>query len=331
MNLTRLMALGTLARYGPQHGHQIRRLADVTNVGEWGGVSAGALYRELRAMEREGLVAELRTEQVGRRPARTVYAITADGRLELASLRTRVLMSTEYGPDAVGVALTFAVDDMDREELREILRARRDRLAISRRELAAWRERGAARGYISPMQSATMRRGELHIEAEVRWHDELDAALTAGAPLGGNAALAAGAPLGGNAARRGRVTREAHGGAGRLTAGATSAGATTAGATTAGATTAGATTAGATTAGATTAAAAAEDPSARPSSVRLPGGRENGLNLIEILLDNGDRNGGRNRRQAQRGSKPCRSSRPGASPARSRAASARWRRYAAST
>jgi hypothetical protein len=38
------MALGTLARYGPQHGHQIRRLADVTNVGEWGGVSVGALY-----------------------------------------------------------------------------------------------------------------------------------------------------------------------------------------------------------------------------------------------------------------------------------------------
>ena len=68
MNLTRLMALGTLARYGPQHGHQIRRLADLTNVGEWGGVSAGALYRELRSMESEGLVETVRTEQVGRRP-----------------------------------------------------------------------------------------------------------------------------------------------------------------------------------------------------------------------------------------------------------------------
>ena len=56
MNLTRLMALGTLARYAPQHGHQIRRLADLTNVGEWGGVAVGALYRELRAMEGEGLV-----------------------------------------------------------------------------------------------------------------------------------------------------------------------------------------------------------------------------------------------------------------------------------
>ena len=32
MNLTRLMALGTLARYGPQHGHQIRRLAELRNA-----------------------------------------------------------------------------------------------------------------------------------------------------------------------------------------------------------------------------------------------------------------------------------------------------------
>ena len=81
MNLTRLMALGILARSGPSHGHHIRRVADVTNVGEWGGVSVGALYRELRAMEREGLVEAARTEKVGNRPERTVYAITAEGQI----------------------------------------------------------------------------------------------------------------------------------------------------------------------------------------------------------------------------------------------------------
>ena len=109
MNLTRLMALGTLARYGPQHGHQIRRLADLTNVGEWGGVSVGALYRELRAMEGEGLVETVRTEQVGRRPARTVYEITGDGRMELQSLREQAIKPTGFAPDALGVALTFGV------------------------------------------------------------------------------------------------------------------------------------------------------------------------------------------------------------------------------
>ena len=187
MNLTRLMALGTLARYGPQHGHQIRRLAELTDVGEWGGVSVGALYRELRAMEREGLVETLRTEQVGRRPARTVYAITEDGRLELHSLRAHALAETEPGPNALGVALIFALDDMDPEELRDALRARRDRLAISGRELGAERERGVARGYLSPLESAAMRRGEMHIETEVQWHDELDALLAGGLPLAGNA------------------------------------------------------------------------------------------------------------------------------------------------
>jgi len=187
------MALGTLARYGPQHGHQIRRLADVTNVGEWGGVSVGALYRELRTMEREGIVERVRTEQVGRRPARTVYQITADGRLELMALRDQAIRLPEfYGPDPLGVALSFATDGMDREELRDALCRRRGRLAISAEELAAERERLLAKGYLGVFQAAIMLRGVMHIETEVRWHDELDALLadetTAGQPSAEQAA-----------------------------------------------------------------------------------------------------------------------------------------------
>lgn len=174
------MALGTLARHGPQHGHQIRRIADVTNVGEWGGVSVGALYRELRAMEREGLVDRLRTEQVGRRPERTVYAITDEGMLELVTLREQAIKPPGFGADALGVALTFAADSMDRDELRDILRARRSRLAIAAGELSAEVERGGAKGYLDPLQAAIMRRGVMHLETEVRWHDDLDARLTAG-------------------------------------------------------------------------------------------------------------------------------------------------------
>lgn len=177
MNLTRLMALGTLARYGPQHGHQIRRLADVTNVGEWGGVSVGALYRELRAMEREGLVEALRTEKVGRRPERTVYQITADGQLELGALREQAIRPIVSGPDPLGVALTFAADGMDREELRAELRVRRDRLAISAAQIEADRQRLIAKGYIDPLIAAIMRRSALHYETEVHWHDELDGLL----------------------------------------------------------------------------------------------------------------------------------------------------------
>ena len=190
MNLTRLMALGVLARSGPSHGHHIRRVADVTNVGEWGGVSVGALYRELRAMEREGLVEAARTEKVGNRPERTVYAITAEGQLELTTLREQAIRPLGFGPDPLGVALLFAADGMDPEELRRNLRARREMLAIAVGQIMADREQLMAKGFLDTLSAAVMRRGIMTTEAEIAWHDELDAAL--GAACGGHSHAALG-------------------------------------------------------------------------------------------------------------------------------------------
>ncbi len=198
MNLTRLMALGVLARSGPSHGHHIRRVADVTNVGEWGGVSVGALYRELRAMEREGLVEAARTEKVGNRPERTVYAITAEGQLELTTLREQAIRPLGSGPDPLGVALLFAADGMDPEELRRNLRARREMLAIAVGQIMADREQLMAKGFLDTLSAAVMRRGIMTTEAEIAWHDELDAALAAACGGHAHAALGTGQvmPLG---------------------------------------------------------------------------------------------------------------------------------------
>jgi DNA-binding PadR family transcriptional regulator len=197
MNLTRLMALGILARSGPSHGHHIRRVADVTNVGEWRGVSVGALYRELRAMEREGLIEAARTEKVGNRPERTVYAITAEGQLELTTLREQAIRPLGSGPDPLGVALLFAADGMEPEELRRTLRTRREMLALAVGQVAADREQLIAKGFIDVLAAAVMRRAIMTTEAEIRWHDELDAALTAAGGGGGDARAVAsgGSPL----------------------------------------------------------------------------------------------------------------------------------------
>jgi len=166
------MALATLARYGPRHGHEIRRLAEVTNVGEWGGVSVGALYRELRTMEGEGLVDAVRTEQVGRRPARTVYAITTEGWLEFAMLRERAIRTIRWGPDELGVALTFGGPSPDRAELARWMSIRRDLMAAAADDLEAERRRLVEKGYMDPFAAAVMYRSQLHAETEVRWHDE---------------------------------------------------------------------------------------------------------------------------------------------------------------
>ncbi len=201
------MALGTLARHGPRHGHEIRRLAEVTNVGEWGGVSVGALYRELRTMEAEGLVDAVRTEQVGQQQARTIYAITREGWLEFGMLREKAIKSIRWGPDKLGVALTFAGPGPDRAELAEWLAARRGMCAAAAAMLASERERLIAKGYLEPFAAAVMYRSQLHAETEVRWHDEFSRILAdlpaepveSAAPLARHVSgddLAAGTPVG---------------------------------------------------------------------------------------------------------------------------------------
>jgi DNA-binding PadR family transcriptional regulator len=172
VNLTRLMALGALARQGNLHGHQIRRWAEATGVGYWGGVSVGALYRELRSMEGEGLVEAIRTERMGRRPARTVYAITGEGQLELTVLRESAVKDLTPGPDPLGVALTFAGPGDDLDAFASWMRGRRDQLAIAVEQLTAETERLIARGYVDAVEAAVMRRGAMHLATEVRWHDE---------------------------------------------------------------------------------------------------------------------------------------------------------------
>jgi DNA-binding PadR family transcriptional regulator len=181
MNITRLMVLATLARHGPRHGHEIRRLAEVTNVGEWGGVSVGALYRELRTMEGEGLVDAVRTEQVGRRPARTIYAITKEGWIEFGMLREKAVKSIRWGPDELAVALTFAGPLPDRAELANWLAIRRDAMALVAAEIEADLRRLKEKGYLDAFAAASMYRSQLHAETEVRWHDHF-AEILAGLP-----------------------------------------------------------------------------------------------------------------------------------------------------
>jgi DNA-binding PadR family transcriptional regulator len=151
-------------------------MAEVTSVETWGGVSVGSLYRELHHMEAEGLVEPVRSEQVGRRPARTVYRITEEGMRELGILRERALTDTHKPPaDPVGVALLFG--GIEGEELRYMLRFRRQTLANAIEFISAERDQLVARG-VPPIGVSVYRRGELHLAAELTWHDEIEEILS---------------------------------------------------------------------------------------------------------------------------------------------------------
>jgi DNA-binding PadR family transcriptional regulator len=181
MNLSRLMILGVLAERGPMHGHQIRRTAELTNAEVWGGITGGALYAELRKLDGDGLVEAVREEQVGRRPARTVYQITEEGRLELIVQREAALEVVFGSADPVSVVLLFAAGP-DSSDLAERLAARRRRVAGQLEAMAAERERLTGRGVLPALAVAAFRRGELRLEAELAWHDEFEGLLAAGPP-----------------------------------------------------------------------------------------------------------------------------------------------------
>lgn len=153
------------------HGHRIRREAEDKNVESWGGVSVGALYRELHHMARDGLIEEVRSEQVGGRPERTIYAVTEDGRRELEILRERAMADFQRRPDTLGVALLFG-GSAPAEELPGQLWSRRQAIDNLLKSLRSKRARLIQARCLNDRALAVFRRSELFLEAELSWHDE---------------------------------------------------------------------------------------------------------------------------------------------------------------
>jgi DNA-binding PadR family transcriptional regulator len=182
MNLTRLVCLGLLAGQGPRHGHQLRRDVETFKADEWAGVGAGSLHRELRQMAGEGLIAAVRTEQVGRWPPRTIFQITDEGRRELAALREQAIGRLQETPDAMAAGLIFT-GSQDPFIVGELVARHRQAVAAELRRLALERTNGMRDGYlrpsVSPVQAAAFRRSELRMEAELAWHAECDEMLAA--------------------------------------------------------------------------------------------------------------------------------------------------------
>ena len=174
--VARLFVLGTLER-GPAHGHEIRRLAERIDVENWSDAHVGSIYNAIRRLESEELIDTIRHEQVGRRPARTVYGITDSGRLELASLRDKLLYEVALGSDRFDVALWVSAG-RPVPELEDAI----DRRCAALRGLAdglqSERTRVTEAGYLPVVGELLFRHGEIRIEAELRWHQELRERLT---------------------------------------------------------------------------------------------------------------------------------------------------------
>jgi DNA-binding PadR family transcriptional regulator len=168
VNPTRLFVLGALARHGPMYGHQIRRDARSDRTELWSEVKPGSLYSALHRLRAEGLIELVRTEQQGNLPARTVYAITSEGRRELTALREDALREVTMRPDPVDLALAMSAD-LDEDTLRGYFASRRQALSgraadFARVRAHSWPDQG-------PADDLIIEHAMARIETELRWHD----------------------------------------------------------------------------------------------------------------------------------------------------------------
>ena len=166
MNPTRLFVLGALARRGPMYGHQLRRDARMDRADLWSDVRPGSLYGALHRLAAEGLIEPLRTEQSGNLPARTVYAITAEGHRELRALRAEALGEVGLRPDPVDLALAMS-GDLDDDTLRGYIEDRIRALAPRRPSSTTT---GSALAGPDRGRRPGVEHARLRIEAELAWH-----------------------------------------------------------------------------------------------------------------------------------------------------------------
>jgi DNA-binding PadR family transcriptional regulator len=170
MNPTRLFVLGALAKHGPMYGHQLRRDARIDRAGLWSDVRPGSLYGALHRLAAEGLIEPLRTEQSGNLPARTVYAITTEGRRELKALRAEALSEVGLRPDPVDLAIAMS-GDLDEDTLRGYVE---DRVRTLSAQAARF---GHHQGRAWPDQTVAddlvVEHARLRLEAELAWHNRL--------------------------------------------------------------------------------------------------------------------------------------------------------------
>jgi DNA-binding PadR family transcriptional regulator len=107
MSTTRLLILGLISWMQPVHGYDVRRELLSWRADQWARIHPGSIYHALKKMTAEGLLAEVATERVNARPARTTYEVTPRGLEEFDGLLRQHWWERHEPTDPFQAALAF--------------------------------------------------------------------------------------------------------------------------------------------------------------------------------------------------------------------------------
>ena len=167
MSATRLLILGVVRLKQPIHGYDVRRELEAWRADYWANIAYGSIYFALKKLSEEGLLEAVETDQVGKRPARTTYRVTARGEAEFQQLLREHWWEQKPAIDPFQVALTF-MDQLPRDELLSALR-HRIALADSAGEALSYAATEKVRYGAQRHVAENLRLYAAHLETERRW------------------------------------------------------------------------------------------------------------------------------------------------------------------
>jgi DNA-binding PadR family transcriptional regulator len=89
------------------HGYEIKEIAKLWGIERWAKIGFGSIYHALGKLQEEELIVELRLEQEGNRPERTVYRITETGEEAFFALLRHTCRTADPETRDLDMALAF--------------------------------------------------------------------------------------------------------------------------------------------------------------------------------------------------------------------------------
>ena len=128
-----LAVLGLLAEH-PRHPYDVAYTMHQRNMDEHIKLSLGTMYRLVEQLQRLGWIRPTETERDGRRPERTIYAITPEGRERLQQRLCELIAEPDREYSSFEAGLSF-LHQVPKEEAAALLR---QRAAALRAQIELW-------------------------------------------------------------------------------------------------------------------------------------------------------------------------------------------------
>jgi DNA-binding PadR family transcriptional regulator len=172
VSATRLLILGLVRWAQPVHGYDVRRELLGWNADKWANVAPGSIYHALKKLAEEGMLRETGTEQVGARPARTMYEMTDKGERVFQEMLRQYWWEYQQPVDPFLVAFAF-LPALSRREATAALRNRAQQLRAHAGNLQTGLEEGWVNRDNPPHVEEMFRLNVVRMEAEAQWCDRV--------------------------------------------------------------------------------------------------------------------------------------------------------------